>query len=544
MVDQAEASTARAAVFDPSTPSSTLAAIAARHPGWRGLIREHPNADAALRAWLDQAGPPTADEVAAAQTAAPRPVTYVRRFAPPSGPPAYLADEDEVPPSRPRGVIIAVVALILALIAAGVAWKLLWPARDIAPWSLVLGDQSDEIFTAVAIAPDGSIAVVGSTTSLGGVFPLAYPGGEPDAVLARFTAEGVMVWSQVLGGTGSDLLTGVAFTPDGGIVAVGQTDSTEGDLVCGLGLTCGVLAKLSAGGTVEWITTTAKNTTVSALAVDAEGTILAVGTASRDEGDSDAVLIAFSGDGAVAWTKYYGGEGSDSFTGLAIADDGQIVVVGTTDSWNGDFPMPQTAPDDLVWQGSGVIARLAPDGALLWARTFAATEPAGLTAVTLLDDGDILACGYTWSIREFETDGVIYMAYMTASVLVKLSPAGQTLWTRTPDGADDNLNAVAAAADGTIITAGLSVVPLESPPTQDGPCNQVAVSAYSPDGVRLWSRSLGTPEGYAWASGLALARDGDIVIVGSAYDSTGTDFPPSHGGADALLARLNPDGTP
>ena len=94
-------------------------------------------------------------------------------------------------------------------------------------WAKTMGGSDDEEFLSVTVAPDGGAIAAGYTYSTDGDFPPS--NGHQDAVLARFGPDGTLQWAKTTGGTEDDVFRAVAVAPDGGVAAAGSTVSTDGD---------------------------------------------------------------------------------------------------------------------------------------------------------------------------------------------------------------------------------------------------------------------------------------------------------------------------
>jgi hypothetical protein len=89
---------------------------------------------------------------------------------------------------------------------------------------------------AAAAFPDGSFAVAGET---------APPDGQRAPHVWRFAGDGTVRWQRSYGGPGGEIVTGLAATPDGGLVMVGSTAQ-------GPGKTNVWIVRLAANGDVVW----------------------------------------------------------------------------------------------------------------------------------------------------------------------------------------------------------------------------------------------------------------------------------------------------
>ncbi|MEN6346799.1 MAG: SBBP repeat-containing protein [Armatimonadia bacterium] len=98
-------------------------------------------------------------------------------------------------------------------------------------FSLLLGGAGTDNLLMPTPDRDGNIWVVGSTASrdlpvTADAFQKSFGGGQEDAVLAAFSAEGTrLVYCSYLGGTGDEMIRSLAFGPDGALYLVGNTTS-------------------------------------------------------------------------------------------------------------------------------------------------------------------------------------------------------------------------------------------------------------------------------------------------------------------------------
>jgi len=197
---------------------------------------------------------------------------------------------------------------------------------------------------AVAIQPDGKLVVAGS----------AYPPGlssDPVFALARYNPNGSL--DQSFGASGKQM-TGffghtagafsVAIEPDGMIVAAGDafhgSDSSTSDFA---------LARYNPNGSPDQsFGAGGKQTTdffgnsdgIGAIAIQADGKIVAAGAAAHSSTTADLALARYNPNGTLDQTFGAGGlrttnfqgniNDNDSATGIVIQPDGKIVVAGET----------------------------------------------------------------------------------------------------------------------------------------------------------------------------------------------------------------------
>ena len=372
----------------------------------------------------------------------------------------------------------------------------------------------------MAIRADGKIVAVGDTESsaTGGGFAIARynPSGALDP---SFSGDG----KQTTTGVHFFEANGVAIQSDDKIVAVGGAFA---------------LARYNPNGSLDTsFSGDGKrvadfNGSANAVTVQANGKIVAVGGSESSGSASDDFALArynpngtldtsFSGDGKQ--TTDFGGE--DEANGVAIQEDGKIIVVGAAGTrHNGiGFALARYNPNgtlDTSFSGDGKQTT-----------EFDLGSGQVANAVVVQDDGKIVVVGNAFGPM-FSEDFAIARYNPNGSLDTSFSGDGkQTASFLTTAEA----NGVAIQGDGKIVVVGTGVDNInggsEGAIVRYNP-NGTLDTSFSGDGTQTTDFGLG--EG-AQATGVAIQRDGKIVIVGSAgADSNSQDF---------ALARYNPDGT-
>jgi uncharacterized delta-60 repeat protein len=213
-------------------------------------------------------------------------------------------------------------------------------AEDTNWWMKTYGGSRDDRATAVALAPNGDIIVVGNTRD---------PGvGSDDALVLRLDGRGNVKWEKVYGGGDYDRANAVAVAPNGDIIIAGETKSF------GAGNTDAWVLRLDENGDVKWGKTYggSDNDGASGVAIAPNGDIIVVGdTKSFGAGGYDLWVLRLNGEGNVRWEKTYGGKYGEEARAITLADNGDVIVAGYTDSFG--------VGDKDVW-----VLRLPPDGNL------------------------------------------------------------------------------------------------------------------------------------------------------------------------------------
>ena len=215
-------------------------------------------------------------------------------------------------------------------------------------WVRRFGGKGNDIARAVAVIPGGDIVLGGQFS---GEVPPAdgevdFGGGalrsrgDFDALIARFTAEGLHIWSRSFGDTGFDIVKSVIVDGGGDIFASGALMRPQGDwggqppLLAGV--MDGFISRWSADGRLLWQRLLrADKSQAHALALDGAGRIWVaghfVGTLELGErklpvaSDNSTFIAAFSPLGEALWGRSF-------FAGyayaIAPASNGRIALGG------------------------------------------------------------------------------------------------------------------------------------------------------------------------------------------------------------------------
>lgn len=279
----------------------------------------------------------------------------------------------------------------------------------------------------------------------------------------------------------------------------------------------------------------------SAMALQADGKIVMVGGTF-----TDFILARFNADGSV--DRNFGidgkvttdmGSGFEQEEALAVAvqGDGKIVVVGHT-AIDARPPAPQLPP-------TFAIARYNADGSLdasfgTGGRVSGSVN--GIArAVAIQPDGKIVLAGdfelglsngtfvSDFTVARFNANGSLDMPFGT-------SGTGQVA---TDIGSIDNrASNIVLQPDGAIVVSGGVAKAISSAPTPEGHTDIVRYSANGTLDASFGSGGKITMPGALVGEGLALQRDGKLVLVGSVIVGSGVTQ-----STDFALMRLNSDGS-
>jgi hypothetical protein len=287
-------------------------------------------------------------------------------------------------------------------------------------WTQVFGGQpADDYGYGVAMTANGDCLAAGYLIT----------GGHADVALHGNTADGGQLWIQLYGGSNDDMAYSIARNSDGGFVVAGVTYSF------GSGVPNAYVLRTDSLGDTLWTRTyggSGEDFAFSARQTADSGFIICGTTYSYGAGQSDIYLIKTNAAGDTEWTRTFGDAQPEHGHSVRQTADSGYVICGTTLSFGAG------AAD--IW-----LIRTNADGDTLWTRTFGGDTADLGHSVALTSDGGFILCGQTAS---FGAGG--YDAW-----LIKTDSMGDTLWTRTFGGGDEDVGySVQPTADGGFIMAG------------------------------------------------------------------------------------------
>ncbi len=224
----------------------------------------------------------------------------------------------------------------------------------------------NDVVQALAIQTDGKIVVAGFTRTGATV---------ADFGLARYTTGGLLDTSFGSAGTvvtslaaGEDAAAALAIQSDGKIVAAGYADNgADHDVALARYTTSGALdGSFDADGKLT-IAIGGASDEANAVAVQADGKIVAAGHADVGGGDYDFALLRVTASGALDTSFDTDGKVTSGFYalsydevfGLAIQSNGRIVAAGVTDNGVNDFALARFNTNgtlDVTFELDGLLS--------------------------------------------------------------------------------------------------------------------------------------------------------------------------------------------
>lgn len=309
----------------------------------------------------------------------------------------------------------------------------------------------------------------------------------PNNLYLETSSTGTISTVQTLGGTQNDLFTGVVATADNGYVVVGTSQSNDGDII------------------------------------------------DKNDTSFDYWVVKFDQNDTVIWNKTYGGSGDDRAEKIIQTQDKGYVVIGYSDSSDGDVSSNNGLRD--FW-----IVKLDANGTIVWEKNFGFAGNDFGTNIIENSDGtlyaigelDVSASGGQGNFGRYQTEhaGGDYW-------VLKLSAAGDLIWSRFFGGSFTD-----TAYDIAVNPAGELVVLGSSDSTDSDITNNIntydfwAVKTDS-DGNMLWQKNFGGTE---IDEGRAIVKTSTGYVLVGDTRSSDVDVLTNNGGADIWMAHINEDG--
>ncbi|WP_456366813.1 protein kinase domain-containing protein [Thermococcus sp.] len=282
-----------------------------------------------------------------------------------------------------------------------------------------------------------------------------------------------------LEGIGNDI-NAVALTPNRDIVCAGEINYSKSS---------GLVFRLDREGNAKWVRILGGGDYdgFNDVKIAPNGDIIVAGyTKSFGAGDEDVWVLRLDANGNVKWQKTYGGKYGDYANAVAIASNGDIIVAGYTDSFGA---------------GGAWVLRLDANGNVKWQKTYGGSGYDEATTIAIAPNGDIIVAGYTDSFSADDFDFWV----------LRLDENGNVKWQKTYGGSNsDEAYAIAVADNGDIIVAGWT----KSFGVNAEKWAYIWVLRLDENGNVKWQKAYGGSNGWDEANAVAVANNGDIIMVG------------------------------
>ncbi|HLP95847.1 MAG TPA: T9SS type A sorting domain-containing protein [Saprospiraceae bacterium] len=318
-------------------------------------------------------------------------------------------------------------------------------------WETNLGGSKDERGYTVLATEDNGYLVGGFTES--NDTQVSGNHGDKDGWIVKLNAFGVLLWQKCYGGSKSDIIQSICKTSDGGYLVAAESGSSDGDVPANFGGSDYWIFKMDSEGQILW----SKNYGGSnqdqpyCISVKEDGFIYVAGKTSSVDGNitapkggEDTWVLKLNNSGDLVWQKSLGGSTLDYGTDIVHTPEGEILILSTVYSSNGDVTGHHGGMD--IW-----IAALNQAGELQWQKSFGGSADDSGQAMVILEDLGIAIMGTTESTNGdvIGNDGGIDFW------IIKVDSDGNLLWQKSMGGTlDETGQCIVQLTDGGIAITG------------------------------------------------------------------------------------------
>lgn len=320
-------------------------------------------------------------------------------------------------------------------------------------WSSQLGSASTDKAEGIGCEFSGNTYVVGhvSGSGISGVnnFINGYKGGNFDGFVTKYNIYGQELWTAFVGGNGNDFCTAVVPTADDHIIVIGYTSSTN--------LSFGPITSSYAGG------------------------------------NRDGFCSKLTKEGELVWTLYLGGNGDDYAQDLALDSEGNVYIVGKTNS----NQIPYASQMQPAYGGGtsdGFIAKISANGEFFKFSFLGGAGSDDIKDLALDAENNLFICGNTAGMGLM--DNITTMPYfggISDAFVTSINSELQINWAEYVGGAGtDMFNSLALDTAGNVVLGGNTnsgpIAFLDNSDILTPNNNDAMLMSFSAQGTLLWSQ--------------------------------------------------------
>lgn len=402
------------------------------------------------------------------------------------------------------------------------------------------GGTKNESAQSITRTADGGYAVAGYTQSMD--LDITDKNNESyDYWVLKFDVFDTLEWSKTFGGSEDDRSSSIIQTFDGGYAVLGYSKSNDGQLTENAGDKDFWLVKLSSDGNLIWQKTFGFSGADSGNSViqTFDGGYILTGvldvTASEGEGNSklttnhhaggDYWIIKLDAQGNTEWRNYYGGTFSDTPYDVVETNNGDFILVGSSDS--NDVDISDNKGDYDFW-----VVKINNIGEIIWETSLGGTQIDGARAIIEKSDGSYMIAGDTRSsdVNVNQNSGAADLW------LVNISSGGTIISERSFGGSDFDVARSLTHSNGGYILSGSSRSS-DLDLTENRGQNDGWILKLNPNSQIDWQTTVGG-SGIDYLYAAIELQNGTVIAVGNT-NSTDLVNTPNKGFEDLLIVKID-----
>lgn len=262
--------------------------------------------------------------------------------------------------------------------------------------------------------------------------------GGGDILFGNLNEEFQLTASTLLGGNNLDNIVSLKMMRDGSIIIVANTNSTDVNQIGVGGATDIYVCRLLPEGIVLWETTFGSNRVdkASDVAINNDDNIIIVGSTFSDnfleykKGTKDGFVMCVDNNGNQLWGQRFGNGNYASFIACDVDSNNNILIAGVQGQLNSN-----NSGINGIYNEDIMVLKLDETGEEVWRQTHGGQENEIATDILSTLDGGILVIGATNSF-----DGIVKVNFGDRDAFaLKLNRDGQTEWSEGYGGSQDEV---------------------------------------------------------------------------------------------------------
>ena len=402
-----------------------------------------------------------------------------------------------------------------------------------------LGGTKNDAFSSIKKTTDGGFIAVGYAQSSD--FDISNKNNDSyDYWVVKFDAANTVEWSKTFGGSDDDRARDILQLSDGSFLVTGFSRSNDLDVTVNSGNYDFWVVKINFDGTLVWEKSFGFSGADQSYIIKqtSDGNFLLGGsldvTASGGQGNSktskrhaggDYWLLKIDANGNKLWSRYYGGQFTDTLLDISETENGNYILTGYSDS--SDTDISNNLGEYDFW-----IVKVNNTGDLIWERNFGGSQIDEAFSITKTTDNHFLIAGNT---RSADKDVTLNNGSSDIWV-IKINSDGTLIWERNFGGTSfDNANKIISAERG-----GFYVVGSSRSSDIDAASNfgnkDVWILKIDATGNLQWQKNIGGSN-LDEASSVIELQNGSLIVSGESWSSD-NDILENKGFSDGLIVVL------
>ncbi|MCE7734777.1 MAG: hypothetical protein GPJ54_07875 [Candidatus Heimdallarchaeota archaeon] len=327
--------------------------------------------------------------------------------------------------------------------------------------------------------------------------------GGIEGFISKFDVNNTLVWSKYIGGSEFDAINGIVTDSEDNIIVTGSTTSED---------------------------LSVKN-----------------GFDEIYDGNGDIFITKYHPNGSQLWSTYYGGDLLETNSKVAIDEDDNLIIIGTTFSTD---LIAGFSECDLSSSSNIFVTKWSPIGNLIWTRMICGNGMDNAMAVSIDNTGNILLAGYSTSSIFQDTYVFDQQDKLNDIMIASIDFIGLINWIQLLGGSENEFGrAIVTDEWGNVYVTGFTSSTDLSTYNDEkliyNGLEDIIVVKLSSLGVPDWIKIIGS-NATDHACGIAINNQNNIIIMAATKSN---NFPMVNainstygGGWDGLLLQLNSGG--